>query len=122
MISFVNMNIIPRGYDMMPGYTPRSNEHPGAYSGERPTSHAYMNIGYVSSPYPGKPLGVVGDYGPLQGGGIYECSRGNIPGVRTSTRCSRNKNEVYDSDYSASNSNPPCGTFPQDIPLRMRYI
>jgi hypothetical protein len=29
----------------------------------------YMNIGYVSSPYPDKTG--QGDYGPLQGGGVY---------------------------------------------------
>jgi hypothetical protein len=29
----------------------------------------YMNVGYVSSPYPGKEGW--GDYGPLQGGEIY---------------------------------------------------
>lgn len=29
----------------------------------------YMNVGYVKSPFPGKEG--VGDWGPLQGGGVY---------------------------------------------------
>jgi hypothetical protein len=46
----------PRPFDFMPGYT--NARHP-----------QYMNIGYVKSPYPGKTG--EGDWGPLQGGGIY---------------------------------------------------
>ena len=46
----------PRPFDFMPGYP---NNKP----------QQYMNLGYVSSPYPGKTG--EGDYGPLQGGEIY---------------------------------------------------
>lgn len=47
----------PRPYDFMKGYD------------TKPRSTKYMNLGFVSSPYPGKTG--VGDYGPTQGGGVY---------------------------------------------------
>ncbi len=45
-----------RPFDFMPGYKNKNFQQ-------------YMNVGMVKSPYPGK-VGV-GDYGPLQNGGVY---------------------------------------------------
>ena len=83
----------PRPYDFMKGYTDLRF---------RP----YMNVGYVSSPYPGKTG--QGDYGPLQGGGVYY-----RPG---------NPTYPYLMDFSPYNPHPPTLAYAQDIPLYNRRI
>jgi len=83
----------PRSYDFMKGYV---NQH----------HRQYMNVGYVSSPYPGKTG--MGDYGPLQGGGVYY----------------RPENPTYPYllDFSPYNPFPPMLAYDQDIPLCNRRI
>lgn len=80
----------PRPYDFMPGYPNNSPQK-------------YMNIGFVSSPYPGKTG--QGDYGPLQGGGVYY----------------RPDNPVYPypMDFD-KNGNGPELNYAQDIPRFIR--
>lgn len=83
----------PRGQTFMKGYTDQHHRQ-------------YMNIGYRSSPYPGKTG--VGDYGPTQGGGVYY-----RPG---------NPTYPYLLDFSPYNPRPPTLAYDQDIPLCNRQI
>lgn len=83
----------PRPYDFMRGRTDR-------------TQRQYMNVGFVSSPYPGKTG--MGDYGPTQGGEVYE-----RPG---------NARYPYLLDFSRYNPYPPKLAYAQDIPLCNRQI
>ncbi len=77
----------PRRYDFMRGYVDTRKRQ-------------YMNVGFASSPYPGKEG--MGDYGPLQGGGVYY-----RPG---------NPTYPYLLDFSRYNPFPPTGSYDQDVP------
>jgi len=81
----------PRPYDFMKGYVDQRKPQ-------------YMNLGYISSPYPGKTG--EGDYGPRQGGEIYYRPL--------------NPTYPYLLDYSPYNPFPPSIAYAQDIPLRNR--
>lgn len=79
-----------RPFDFMPGYPNRKPQQ-------------YMNIGMVKSPYPDKTG--VGDYGPLQGGGVYYRPE--------------NPTYPYPMDFN-SDSQGPALAYAQDIPIRLR--
>lgn len=84
----------PRPFDFMPGYTNTKQTQ-------------YMNMGYVSSPYPGKTG--QGDYGPLQGGGIYYRPE--------------NPTYPYPMDFNTipwARDPPPKLAYAQDIPIFLR--
>lgn len=84
----------PRPYTFMPGYdTTRGKSR-------------YMNVGYVESPYPGKKG--EGDWGPLQGGGVYYQPY--------------NPTYPYPLNYASSipKSEQPLLTYAQDIPTYLR--
>jgi hypothetical protein len=83
----------PRAQDFMKGYVDQRHR-------------SYMNVGFVSSPYPGK-VGM-GDYGPLQGGGVYY----------------RPENPTYPylPDFSRYNPYPPSLAYAQDIPKCNRDV
>jgi len=83
---------------------PRGRDFMGGYVNQR--QRQYMNLGYISSPYPGK-VGV-GDYGPLQGGGVY---------YRPA-----NPTYPYLLDFSPYNPFPPTLAYDQDIPECNRRI
>jgi len=84
----------PRPFDFMAGYP---NHKP----------QQYMNLGFLTSPYPGKTG--VGDYGPLQGGGIYY--RPNNPVY------------PYPMDFDPTIPGPkPILAYAQNIPLLNRNI
>lgn len=80
----------PRPFDFMPGY-------------RNTNSQQYMNLGYVSSPYPNKTG--EGDYGPLQGGGVYYRPH--------------NPTYPYPMDFN-SDSQGPALAYAQDIPRFIR--
>jgi hypothetical protein len=83
----------PRQHDFMSGYVDTRQ-------------HRYMNLGYRSSPYPGKTG--MGDWGPHQGGGIFY----------------RPENPTYPYllDFSPYNPYPPSLAYAQDIPKCNRQV